>query len=119
MELWKEIIIALVTSLFSGGCIAWVFLRLFVKDVAGTVADEKIDEKLKIYTTREQMQLERKELLEEVREQYLSILAFNEFEKRMEKNFETIDRRLSDSSKRFDKLDKALEHITDLIIQQR
>ena len=115
MEVWQNIII----SLLSSGGIAWIFLKLFVKDTARTVLNEKIDEKLKIYTTREQMQLERKELLEEVREQYLSILAFNEFEKRMEKNFETIDRRLSDSSKRFDKLDKTLEHITDLLIQQR
>lgn len=126
MEIWKEIIITLVTSIFGGGGAAWVYLKLVIKDTAGTVVDKKleiieksIDKKLENYTTREDMQIERKELLEEVERKFLTLAAFREFEKRMEKNFETIDRRLSDSSKRFDKLDKTLEHITDLLIQQR
>ena len=126
MEIWKEIIITLVTSIFGGGGAAWIYLKLVIKDTAGTIVDSKlkdfnntIDKKLENYTTREDMQIERKELLEEVERKFLTLAAFREFEKRMEKNFETIDRRLSDSSKRFDKLDKTLEHITDLLIQQR
>ena len=126
MEIWKEILIAVVTSIFGGGGAAWIYLRLVIKDTARTIVDNElknfnntIDKKLENYTTREDMQIERKELLGEVEQKFLTLAAFREFEKRMEKNFETIDRRLSDSSKRFDKLDKALEHITDLLIQQR
>jgi len=126
MEIWKEVLIAVVTSIFGGGGAAWIYLRLVIKDTARTIVDNElknfnntIDKKLENYTTREDMQIERKELLGEVEQKFLTLAAFREFEKRMEKNFETIDRRLSDSSKRFDKLDKALEHITDLIIQQR
>ncbi len=126
MEIWKEIIISILVSLFGGGGAAWVYLKLVIKDTAGTIIDNRlkevdknIDKKLENFTTKEDMQIERKVLLEEVERKYLTLAAFREFEKRMEKNFETIDRRLSDSSKRFDKLDAALEHITDLIIQQR
>ena len=147
MEIWKEIIIPLGVSIFGGGGAAWLFLELYVKNIAGTLISKSLEEALAIYTTNEElqkerkklvdeverkillelrnyttkedMQIERKELLEEVERKYLTLAAFREFEKRIEKNFETIDRRLSDSSKRFDKLDKALEHITDLIIQQR
>lgn len=126
MEIWKEVLIAAVTSIFGGGGAAWIYLRLVIKDTARTIVDNElknfnntIDKKLENYTTREDMQIERKELLGEVEQKFLTLAAFREFEKRMEKNFETIDRRLSDSSKRFDKLDKALEHITDLLIQQR
>ena len=119
MEIWKEVIISILISLFGGGGAAWVYLKLYVKEVARSVLNEKLEEILKNYTTKEDMQIERKELLEEVREQYLSILAFREVEKRFDENFKTIDRRLGESSKRFDKLDKALEHITDLIIQKR
>lgn len=115
MEIWQNVII----SLLSSGGIAWIFLKLFVKDTARTVLNEKLEEKLKNYTTKEDMQVERKELLDEVYQKFLTLAAFREFEKRMEENFETIDRRLSDSSKRFDKLDKTLEHITDLLIQKR
>lgn len=111
-----------IISLLGGGSIAWVIVKLYVKDIAADVVkevlkvkQEEFDEK---YTTREQMQIERKELLEEVERRFLSIVAFREFEKRIEANFNTIDRRLSDSSKRFDKVDATLEHITDLIIKK-
>ncbi len=113
MEIWQNIII----SLLSGGSVAWIILKLFVKDVAGAVIDEKLKETLKNYTTREDMQIERKELLEEVEDKFLTLYAFREFEKRIEKNFDTIDRRLADSSKRFDKIDEGIEHIQDLIIK--
>lgn len=114
MEIWQNILI----SFLSGGSIAWVFLQLFVKDIAREVVEKKLETALENYTTKEDMQIERKELLEEVRDQYLSILAFKEVEKRFDENFKTIDRRLNESSKRFDKLDAALEHITDLIIKK-
>lgn len=121
MEIWQTILV----SLLSGGSVAWAILELFVKDKARVVvreelktAIENINKTLKNYTTNEDMQIERKGLLEEVREQYLSLFAFREVEKRFDENFKTIDRRLNDSSKRFDKLDAALEHITDLIIQK-
>lgn len=111
-----------IISLLSGGSIAWVIIKLYVKDIAKAVVDKVISEKQEEfdekYTTREQMQIERKELLEEVERRFLSIVAFREFEKRIEANFGTIDRRLSDSSKRFDKVDATLEHITDLIIKR-
>ena len=119
MEIWKEILMTILASLLGGGGVAGLFLNLYVKNAAREIVNEKLTEKLDNYTTKEDMQIERKELLEEVERKFLTLAAFREFEKRMEKNFETIDRRLSDSSKRFDKLDKTLEHITDLLIQQR
>ena len=142
-----EVIQNLIISVLGGGSSALLFLKLFVKDTARTVVNTRLTEELEIYTTKEELQKERKELvddierkilaelrnyttkedmqierkvlLEEVERKYLTLAAFREFEKRIEKNFETIDRRLLDSSKRFDKLDAALEHITDLIIKQR
>lgn len=114
MEIWQNIIISLISS----GSVAWVILKLFVKDTAREVVTEELNKTLENYTTNEDMQIERKELLEEVREQYLSLFAFREVEKRFDENFKTIDRRLNDSSKRFDKLDASLEHLTDLIIKK-
>ena len=106
-------------SLLGSGSIAWVIVKLCIRSIAAEVINENLEALDEKYTTKEQMQIERKELLEEVREQYLSILAFREVEKRFDENFKTIDRRLNESSKRFDKLDATLEHITDLLIKQR
>ena len=114
MEIWQNILI----SLFGSGGVAWIVAKLLIKDIARKTMNEKLGDLEKIYTTKEQMQLERKDLLEEVRKQYLSIMAFREVEKRFEENFKTIDRRLSDTSKRFDKVDASLEHITDLLIKK-
>jgi len=111
MEIWKEILIAAVTSLFSGGCIAWVFLRLFVKDVAGTVANEKIDEKLKIYTTREQMQLERRDLMDDVRREFLEKVAFEQFTKGLDEKFDFI-------GKTMQTVVENQEHIKEYIIRR-
>ena len=72
--------------------------------------------KSRIFITPEQMQQERKDLLKEVENRFLSLVAFREFEKRIEDNFKTLDRRFSDSSKRFDKIDESLEHITDFLM---
>ena len=114
MEIWQNILI----SLFGSSGVAWIVAKLLIKDIARKTINEKLGDLEKIYTTKEQMQIERKDLLEEVRKQYLSIMAFREVEKRFEENFKTIDRRLSDTSKRFDKVDASLEHITDLLIKK-
>lgn len=106
-------------SIFGGGGVAWVVAKLCMKSIAKEVIKENnrtLDDK---FTTKEQMQIERKELLEEVERRFLSIVAFREVEKRIDENFKTIDRRLNESSKRFDKVDASLEHITDLLIKER
>lgn len=84
---------------------------------------EKSSEKQ--YVTKEEMQQERKDLLGEVERKFLSLQAFREYEKRMEDNFKTINRRFSESNSRFDKVDvrfdktdESLEHITDLLIKR-
>lgn len=74
--------------------------------------------KHRLFVTPEQMQTERKNLLEEVERRFLSLAAFREYEKRMDDNFHTINRRFSESNTRFDKVDATLEHITDLIIKR-
>lgn len=74
--------------------------------------------KNRLFVTPEQMQKERKNLLEEVERRFLSLAAFREYEKRMDDNFQTINRRFLESNDRFDKVDKSLEHITDLLINR-
>ena len=112
---WTTILI----SLFGSSGLAWVIARLAIKSVAQEVIDER-DEILDAkFTTKEQMQIERKDLLKEVEEKFLTLYAFREFERRIEEHFETTDRRFADSSKRFDKIDGSLEHITDLLIKER
>lgn len=109
----------LLISLFGSSGLAWVIARLCIKSVAEEVINERdefLDDK---FTTKEQMQLERKELLEEVERRFLSIVAFREFEKRIDEHFKTTDRRFEDSSKRFDNIDRSLEHITELLIKER
>ena len=72
-----------------------------------------------LFVTPNQLQEERKLLLEEVRQQFLSLVAFREFEKRIDEHFKTTDRRFSESSIRFDKVDASLAHITDILISDR
>ena len=72
-----------------------------------------------LFVTPNQMQEERKLLLEEVERRFLSIVAFREFEKRIDEHFKTTDRRFSESSTRFDKVDASLSHITDILISDR
>lgn len=73
--------------------------------------------KNRLFVTPEQMQKERKELLEEIERRFLSLAAFREYEKRMDENFQTINRRFGETNLRFDKVDGALGHITDLLIK--
>lgn len=115
---WNSILITIFSSLLSGGCVAWGVVKLCVRKIADDAIsehDEILDEK---FTTRERMQIERKELLKEVEEKFLTLYAFREFERRIEEHFETTDRRFADSSKRFDKIDGSLEHITELLIKR-
>ena len=72
-----------------------------------------------LFVTPSKMQEERKLLLEEVERRFLSIVAFREFEKRIDEHFKTTDRRFSESSTRFDKVDASLAHITDILISDR
>ena len=104
----------LLISLLGGGSIAALFITLAIKEVCRQV----ILEELKGYVTKEQMQLERKDFEARVEDKFLTIYAFREFEKRIEEHFESTNRRFADSSKRFDKVDESLEHITNLIIQR-
>ena len=63
------------------------------------------------YTTREDMQIERKELLLEVERRFLEKVAFEQFTKRFEDNFKTMNRTL-------EKLVENQEHIKDVIIKR-
>lgn len=105
-------------SIFGSGGVTWAIVKMCMKNVAQDVVDKNIQDLDAKYVTKEQMQNERKELLEEVERRFLSIVAFREFEKRIDEHFKTTDRRFADSSKRFDKVDASLEHITDLLIKK-
>lgn len=72
----------------------------------------------KIYTTKEEMQIERKKLLEAVASDYLEKAVFEIAQRR-------IDDKLNNTEKRFDKIDANVEkvnenvqHIIDLMIQK-
>lgn len=106
-------------SIFGSGGLAWVIAKLCIKSIAEDTLDESLEALNEKYTTKEEMQKERQLLLEEVERRFLSIVAFREFEKRIDEHFKTTDRRFEDSSKRFDKIDGSLEHITDLLIKER
>ena len=112
MDIWQSVIITVLGSIFGGGGMAWIYLKLVIKDTATSVVKEKLKEKLKEYTTREHMQLERKELLEEMERRFLEKVAFREFEKRMDDKF-------ADTDKKLDKIMENQEHIKDYIIQQK
>lgn len=65
----------------------------------------------KIYTTKEEMQIERKKLLEAVASVYLEKAVFEIAQRR-------IDDKLDNTDKRFDKVDDNLQHIIDLLLQK-
>lgn len=64
------------------------------------------------YVTKEEMQIERKELLLEVERRFLEKVAFQEFTKRFDDKFEVM-------AKTLDKVVENQEHIKDYIIQQK
>lgn len=64
------------------------------------------------YVTKEEMQIERKELLLEVERRFLEKVAFQEFTKRFDDKFDVM-------SKTLDKVVENQEHIKDYIIQKK
>lgn len=72
----------------------------------------------KLFVTPEQLQLDRKALMKEVEERFLSLVAFKQFEKRIEDNFSTVRENFIANSKRFDHVDESLDHIKDILISQ-
>lgn len=72
--------------------------------------------KNKIFVTPAQMadkiSTERKEIMKEVENKFLSLVAFREFEKRVDNNFKGLGRQL-------EKVDTSLEHIKDILIKQK
>ena len=64
------------------------------------------------YTTKEEMQIERKELLLEVERRFLEKVAFQEFTKRFDDKFAGL-------TKTLDKVVENQEHIKDYIIQKK
>lgn len=63
------------------------------------------------YVTKEDMQIERKELLQEVERRFLEKVAFEQFTKRFDDKFELM-------SKTLDKVVENQEHIKDYIIRR-
>lgn len=74
--------------------------------------------KHKIFVTPMQLSETHKKIADEMRNEYLTIIAHTEFEKRINDNFKAIEQRLNDSSKRFDKIDMSLDHIKDILINR-
>jgi len=64
------------------------------------------------YVTKEDMQIERKELLQEVERRFLEKVAFEQFTKRFDDKFEVL-------AKTLDKVVENQEHIKDYMIQKR
>lgn len=64
-----------------------------------------------IFTTKEEMQIERKKLLEAVSNIYLEKAVFEIAQRR-------IDDKLDNMDKRFDKQDEYSQHIVDLLLQK-
>lgn len=65
----------------------------------------------KIFITPTQLSDERKEIIKEVENRFLSLVAFHEFEKRVDNNFKGLNRQL-------EKVDTSLEHIKDILIKK-
>lgn len=69
------------------------------------------DECAKIFTTKEEMQIERKKLLEAVANAYLEKAVFEIAQQSINDKFKNMD-------KRFDKQDDYSQHIIDLLLQR-
>jgi len=72
----------------------------------------------KLFVTPSDLAENTKKIMKEVEEKFLSLLAFNQFEKRIEGRFEGIDNRLEEGTHRFDKVDTTLEHIVELLMKE-
>ena len=92
------------------------------EDLEKSLKDYVSLEHLRInYTSKTDMELERKELKAEIRNEYLEKVEFKQYEKRVQDNFDAIDRRLKDTSEhtnsRFDKIDASLEKTHSLLYE--
>ena len=72
----------------------------------------------KLFVTPTEMADLSRKILEEVSQNFLSLLVFKQFEKNMDDKFNNVEQRLDDGSKRFDKVDTSLAHIIDLMTEK-
>nr|DAU06666.1 MAG TPA: hypothetical protein [Caudoviricetes sp.] len=72
----------------------------------------------KLFVTPTEMADLRRKILEEVSQNFLSLLVFKQFEKNMDDKFNNVEQRLDDGSRRFDKVDTSLAHIIDLMTEK-
>lgn len=75
--------------------------------------------KNKIFVTPGELAKESKAIMENVEARFLTIMAFNQFEKRTEENFKNIHKALEDGGHRFDKVDDGIAHIVDIIMESK
>lgn len=73
------------------------------------------------YTSKADMEVERKELKAEIRDEYLEKVEFKQYEKRVQDNFDSMDKRLKETTHnnnmRFDKIDTNLEKVHTLLYE--
>ena len=72
----------------------------------------------KLFVTPTEMADLRRKILEEVSQNFLSLLVFKQFEKNMDDKFNNVEQRLDYGSRRFDKVDTSLAHIIDLMTEK-
>lgn len=101
----------ILVSLLGSGSIAWVIVKVCIRSIAADVINEQLEALDEKYTTKEQMQIERKELLLEVERRFLEKVAFQEFTKRFDDKFDVM-------AKTLDKVVENQEHIKDYIIRR-
>ena len=72
----------------------------------------------KLFVTPTEMADLRRKILEEVSQNFLSLLVFKQFEQNMDDKFNNVEQRLDYGSRRFDKVDTSLAHIIDLMTEK-
>lgn len=73
----------------------------------------------KIFVTPAQLEVMRKQLTEEVEKKFLSLVAFRQFEKRMNDNFKALADHQESNHKQFEHINEKLDHITDILINHK
>lgn len=71
----------------------------------------------KIFSTPLEISELKQKILQEVSEKYLSLIVFREFEKSISGKFTNIEQRLDDNTRRFDRIDASLAHISDKLTE--
>ena len=92
------------------------------EDLEKSLKDYVSLEHLRInYTSKTDMELERKALKAEIRNEYLEKVEFKQYEKRVQDKFDPIARRLKDTSEhtnsRLDKIDANMETVHTLLYE--